>query len=82
MGNARSENNTIKNDDNALHVAAKEGNVAQVRSQVRKFDINSKGAEEGTALYWASREGKAEVVKLFLTLNADVNIPDVSTSKQ
>ena len=69
-------------DNNALHTAAKAGNVAEVESQANNFDINAKGEEEGTALYWASREGKAEVVKLLLTLNADVNIPDVSTSKQ
>ena len=79
MGNARSENNTIKNGDNALHVAAKAGNVAEVESQVRKFDINATGEYGGTALCWASRQGKTEVVKLLITLNADVNIPDVST---
>ena len=66
--------------DNALHDAAKAGNVADVRSQVGKFDINAKGDEDGTALYWASREGKTEVVKLLLTLNPapDLNLPDVS----
>ena len=67
-------------DNNALHDAAKDGNVAEVRSQVGKFDINAKGEYDGTALYWAAREGKTEVVKLLLTLNPapDVNLPDVS----
>ena len=66
-------------DNNALHIAAKAGNVADVESQVNNFDINAKGEYEDTALYWASREGKTEVVKLLLTLNADVNIPNVRT---
>ena len=68
------------NENNALHIAAVEGNVAEVQEQVRNFDINAKGKEMGTALYWASRAGKTEVVRLLLTLNANVNIPDVSTS--
>ena len=67
--------------NNALHNAAKDGNIAEVRSQVGNFDINAKGEDDRTALYWASKEGKTEVVKLLLTLNPapDVNLPDVST---
>ena len=30
-------------DNNALHIAAKAGNVAEVESQVRIFDINATG---------------------------------------
>ena len=69
-------------NDNALHIAAKNGNLVQVQSQVRNFDINAKGEEGGTALYWSARNGYAEVVKLLLTFNPDVNIPDVSTHSQ
>ena len=65
--------------NNALHLAAKEGNVAVVQSQLRNFDINVKGENQRTALVLAAEAGKAEVVKLLLTWNADVNIPDVST---
>ena len=68
-------------DDNALHTAAKVGDLAEVQSQVSNFDINVKGEEDKTALCWAAREGRTEVVKLLLYLNADVNIPDVSTLK-
>lgn len=64
--------------DKRLHTAAKAGDLAQVRSQVRNFDINAKGAKDGTPLYWAARNGKTDVVKLLLSLNADANIPDVS----
>ena len=66
--------------DNALHTAAKAGNVAEVQSQVGKFDINAKGKDDGTALYLAAREGKTEIVKLLLNLKPapDVNLADVS----
>ena len=67
-------------DNNALHDAAGSGNLAEVQSQVNNFDINAKGKEDGTALYWAARNGRTDVVKLFLTVDGiDVNIPDVST---
>ena len=66
-------------DNNALHTAAKSGDLAEVQSQVSNFDINAKGEEDGTALYWAAREGYADVVKLLLTFDPGVNIPDVST---
>ena len=67
--------------DNALHIAAKRGDLVQVQSQVGNFDINAKGEEGGTALYWSAREGHAEIVKLLLTLGADVNAASVSTFK-
>ena len=67
--------------NNALHTAAKAGEVEEVQSQIGKFDINAKGEDDGTALYWAAEEGKTAVVKLLLTLNPapDVNLADVST---
>ena len=68
-------------DNNALHTAAKAGDLAQVQSQVSNFDINARGEYDGTALYWAAREGYADVVKFLLTFNPDVNILDVSTLK-
>ena len=64
--------------DNALHTAAREGNVAGVQAQVGKFDINAKGEHDMTALNWAAAYGKTEVVKLLLTHNADVNLANVS----
>ena len=65
--------------DNALHKAAEAGNLAEVRSEVSKFDINAKGVAGYTALVNAAAKGHLEVVKLLLTFNPDVNIPDVST---
>ena len=64
--------------NNALHTAAQSGNLVEVQSQVSNFDINAKGQYDGTALYWAAKQGYPDVVKLLLTLNADANIPDVS----
>ena len=69
-------------DNNELHIAAVGGDLEQVQFHVRNFDINAKGEDGGTALYWSARNGHAEVVKLLLTFNADVNIPDVSLSKR
>ena len=65
-------------DNNALHDAAKAGNVAELQAQVCNFDINAKGEWDKTALLLAASEGKAEAVKLLLTYNPDVNITDVS----
>ena len=67
--------------NNALHTAAKAGNLAQVQSLVHNFDINAKGDEDKTALCWAAQERKIGVVKLLLTFHPDVNIPDVRTLK-
>ena len=68
-------------NDNALHKAAERGNFVQVQSHVRNFDINAKGEYDQTALLKAALNGEADVVKLLLTFNPDVNIPDVSTLK-
>ena len=66
-------------DNNALHIAAKEGNLVEVQSQITNFDINARGEEDKTAMVWAAANGHTEVVNLLLTFDADVNIPDVST---
>ena len=66
-------------DNNALHDAAREGNLADVQAQVNNFDINAKGEENKTALVWAAMKGETEVVKMLLTYKADVNISDVCT---
>ena len=93
MGNKGSKNNNraldprfqsrakegILESDNELHCAALTGNLAQVQSLIHNFDINAKGAYGRTALWRAASEGHTEVVYLLLTLNADVNIPNVST---
>ena len=68
-------------NDNALHRAAERGNLDLVQSHVRNFDINAKGEYDQTALLKAALNGEADVVKLLLTFNPDVNIPDVSTLK-
>ena len=67
------------NANNALHTAAKDGNLAGVRSQAGNIDINAKGEFGSTALGKAAHEGHTEIVKLLLTLNADVNLANVST---
>ena len=66
-------------NNNALHIAAKGGDLVEVQSQVGNFDINAKGEEGRTALYWSAREGHAEIVKLLLTFSPEVNATDVST---
>ena len=66
-------------NNNALHEAAKAGNLAKVQAQGKNFDINAKGENDETALFKAAESGHTEVVKLLLSLDADVNIPDVST---
>ena len=66
---------------NALHFAVKGNDLVDVQSQVSNFDINAKDEDGGTALYWSARRGYTEIVKLLLTFNPDVNIPDVSTLK-
>lgn len=63
-------------ENNALHIAAKEGNLAEVQSQVSNFDINVKGEDGVTALYLAANNGSIKVVELLLALDADVNIPN------
>ena len=68
-------------DNNELHIAAQEGDLVQLQSQVNNFDINAKGEQGGTALYWSARNGHVEAFKLLFTFNPDVNIPDVSTLK-
>ena len=67
--------------NNALHIAAKSGNVAQVQVEVGNFDIDTKGEIDGTALYWAARNGHKDVVLLLSTLNPDANILDASRLK-
>ena len=66
-------------NNNALHIAAKNGNLTQVQIHVRNFDINAKGEKDETALVMAAANGHTDVVTLLLTFNPDVNIPDVST---
>ena len=69
-------------DNNALHIAAKGGDLAQVQSIVsNEFDINATDEKDATALYYAAESGCVEVVQLLLSLNADVNITVVSTLK-
>ena len=70
-------------DNNALHDAAKAGNLAEVQSQVGKFDINVKGQFGETALFKAAESGHTDVIKLLLTFNPppDVNIVNVSIPK-
>ena len=68
--------------NNALHEAALANNLAEVQLQAGNFDVNAKGGyREDTALGKAAEKGYLEVVKLLLTLNADVNISDVSPSE-
>ena len=68
-------------ENNALHTAVEGGDLVQVQSQVGNFDINAKGDYEETALHKAAEMGHAEIVKLLLTFNPDVNAANVSTFK-
>ena len=63
---------------NVLHAAAEAGNLVEVQSHVDNFDINVKDEKKKTALYLAAQNGHKDVVNLLLTLNAKVNIADVS----
>ena len=65
-------------ENNALHTAVIAGNLAEVQAQVSNFDINAKGENGRTSLYFAANAQKPEVVKLLLTLGVDVNLADVS----
>ena len=65
----------------AFFKAVEEGDVENVQSVVTKVDINAKGKNDETALHKAAAKGHEDIVKLLLTLNADVNIPNVSTLK-
>ena len=62
-------------DDSALHDADGVDDLIEVQSRVSNFDINAMG-NGGTALYWAAQYGNTVVVKLLLSRNSDVNIPD------
>ena len=64
------------NKNNALHTAAKAGNLVEVQAEVHNFNINAKGDLDRTALCWAARNGKTDVAILLLSYNPDVNIPD------
>ena len=90
MGNAQKKIPAAADNEqgrnNALHDAAKSGNLAKVQSQVNNFPINAKGAfykgGDETALFQAARKGHTDVVKFLLTVDGiDVNIPKVSTLK-
>ena len=61
-------------DNNALHVAAEKGDLVEVQSQLGKFGINAEGEKYETALHKAAENGHTDVVKLLLSLNADMNI--------
>ena len=67
--------------NNALHIAADKGDFATVNSLISFFDINAKGKYEATVLLKAAYYGHVDIVKLVLTRNPDVNIPDVSAVK-
>ena len=66
-------------DNNALHNAASAGNLADAQSQVNNFDVNAIGKYDETAVFKAAEGGYLEIVKLLLTWNANVNIPNVRT---
>ena len=68
-------------DYNELHIATKGGDLVQVQSFVGNFDINAKGENDETALIIAAQAGYADIIQLLLSLNADVNIPNVSALK-
>ena len=63
----------------AFFKAVEECDVEKVQTLVNKVDINAKGKDNETALVKAAAKGHEDIVKLLLTFNPDVNIPDVST---
>ena len=63
--------------DNALHTAAEQGNLELVQIHVQNFDINAKGKNDETALFKAADRVKTDTVKLLLSFNPDVNIPNL-----
>ena len=72
--NAFSVQNMSK--DNALHDAAKKGDLDEVKTLVTEFDINALGKQNATALYYAADNGHVDVVEYLLSLNPapDVNL--------
>ena len=71
----------MPNRDTALHIAAKCGHVGIVELLIEKIkttdgNLNEGGFCEETALFQASREGHAEIVKLLLGGGADPAVAD------
>ena len=64
--------------NNELHIACNKGDLIQVQTHVRNFDINAQGKDAETALLIAATEGHIEIVKLLLSFNPDARISNVS----
>ena len=63
---------------NAFHRAAKEGNLAYVRSQVGNIYIDTKDGYGRTALHWAVIGGHKDIAKLLIINDAALSLDDVS----
>jgi len=71
-----SVNKKDKDGNNALHRAAKSGDLKKVEMLIEEYDadVNSQGQYDNTPLNWAAEKGHTQIVKLLLnTPGVDVN---------
>lgn len=62
-----------------LVIAAQQGNVVKITELLAVAGVNVNEADSGTgrtALHWAARENRAEIIQLLLAAKADVNAAD------
>ena len=68
---------TAKAPDISIHDAAESGNIEAVKQHLAAgADVNAKGKDGRTPLYYAVVFGRKEVVELFIDKGADVNAGD------
>ena len=61
----------------ALHMAAKKGDVKQIRSLISEgADVNERDLNEWTPLHEAAHNGKIEAAELLISNGADVNVKE------
>ena len=77
--------NTIDHNATEIYTSANDGDLVRMQSLIdyfgTGFDINAKDEHGKTALCYAAEQGHVDVIRLLLSFNPDVNIPEVSTQK-
>ena len=68
------ESPTAEAQDISIHDAAENGNIEAVKQHLAAgTDVNVKGGNGRTPLWWAALEGHKEIVELLIAEGADVN---------